>query len=62
MATYIRPTQLEEKMVIRQFAMKWLTSARVENLLTRKANKDLLHTYRALPPTHTPRGRLHVDE
>ena len=34
----IRPTQLEKNTVIRPFAIKWLASARVENLLIRKAN------------------------
>jgi len=38
MAKYIRPTQLEKTTVIRHFAMKCLTSARVENLLIRKEN------------------------
>jgi len=32
MAKLIRPKQLEKKTVIRHFAMKWSTSARVENL------------------------------
>jgi len=32
---------MREKEVIRRFALKWSTSARVENLLRRKANEGL---------------------
>jgi len=38
MAKKIRPTQLEKKTVIRHFAMKCTTSARVDNFSIRKAN------------------------
>jgi len=38
MAKYIRLKQLEKKTVTRNFAMKWSTSARVENVQIRKAN------------------------
>ena len=46
MAKQIRPTQLEKKPVICHFAMKWLTPARVENLLIRKANRP---AHRGIP-------------
>jgi len=42
MAKQIRPTHLEKKNVFRHFAIKWSTSARVDFLLSRKANKGLL--------------------
>jgi len=38
MVKKIRPKQSEKKTVIRHFAMKWFTSARVDSLLIRKAN------------------------
>jgi len=42
MAKEIRQKKLRKKTVLRHFAMKWSTSARVENLLIRKANWGLL--------------------
>jgi len=41
MAKKMRPTQLEKTIVIRHFAMKWSSSAHVENFSIRTANKGL---------------------
>jgi len=45
MAKQIRPTQLEKKTVIRHFAMKWSTSARVVFYLLERQTRACSYIY-----------------
>ena len=53
MAKYIRPTQLEKKSVIRHFAMKWSTSARVDFCLLERQTRACSYSSSSLLSTNT---------
>jgi len=62
MAKYIRPKQLAKQTVIRQFAMKWSTSARVDFYLVERQTRacSYLPCRRWYPPAETAPWALYT--